>query len=55
MASKRPRMLFVGDEEGIRLTLPKILESRGFEVKAAGSMAGALSQLGLPFETANWL
>jgi len=40
-----PRMLFVDDEEGIRLTLPVILGKRGFEVKSVGSVAHALSEI----------
>ena len=31
--SHRRRLLFVDDEEGIRTTLPAILERRGFEVR----------------------
>lgn len=41
----KPRMLFVDDEEGIRITLPVILGKRGFEVKAVGSVPDALAEI----------
>jgi ActR/RegA family two-component response regulator len=37
-----PRILFVDDEDSIRLTLPPLLESYGFEVASAGTVAEAL-------------
>lgn len=36
------RLLFVDDEEGIRITLPAILRLEGFEVSVAGSVPEAL-------------
>jgi DNA-binding NtrC family response regulator len=39
------RLLFVDDEEGIRTTLPEILQRRGFEVRVAASVAEALSEI----------
>jgi DNA-binding NtrC family response regulator len=42
----RTRILFVDDEPNIRLTLPPILEQHGFEVKAAGTVAEALKEIG---------
>jgi YesN/AraC family two-component response regulator len=38
----KTRLLFVDDEEAIRLTLPAILEQHGFEVKVAGTVPEAL-------------
>jgi two-component system, NtrC family, response regulator AtoC len=38
------RILFVDDEEGIRSTLPRILQNRGFAVTAVGSVSDALAQ-----------
>ena len=38
------RILFVDDEEGIRLTLPPILTDRGFAVTAVGNVSDALAQ-----------
>src|ERR1700716_3619951 len=38
----KPRLLFVDDEEPIRLTLPIILEQHGFEVTIAGTVPEAL-------------
>ena len=40
------RLLFVDDEEGIRMTLPAILERRGFDVRVAASVAEALEEIG---------
>ena len=40
------RLLFVDDEEGIRLTLPLLLEARGFNVRVAASVPEALSEIG---------
>ena len=37
------RILFVDDEEGIRLTLPPILTEHGFAVTAVGSVSDALA------------
>jgi DNA-binding NtrC family response regulator len=39
------RILFVDDEEGIRLTLPPILRNRGFTVTAVGNVSDALAQV----------
>jgi DNA-binding NtrC family response regulator len=39
------RILFVDDEEGIRLTLPPILTHHGFAVTAVGSVPDALTQV----------
>jgi DNA-binding NtrC family response regulator len=39
------RILFVDDEEGIRLTLPPILTGCGFAVTAVGSVSDALAQV----------
>ena len=33
------------DEEGIRLTLPLLLEARGFDVRVAANVAEALSEM----------
>ena len=41
----RTRLLFVDDEESIRLTLPPLLERQGFDVTAVGSVADALVQV----------
>jgi len=41
---QRVRLLFVDDEESIRLTLPPLLEAQGFEVTAVGTVADALVQ-----------
>ncbi|PYX04447.1 MAG: hypothetical protein DMG86_00065 [Acidobacteria bacterium] len=43
--SHRRRLLFVDDEEGIRTTLPAILERRGFEVRVAASVPEAFSEI----------
>jgi DNA-binding NtrC family response regulator len=39
------RILFVDDEEGIRLTLPPILKDNGFAVTAVGSVSDTLAQV----------
>ena len=39
------RLLFVDDEEGIRMTLPAILERRGFDVRVAASVVEALEEI----------
>jgi ActR/RegA family two-component response regulator len=45
------RVLFVDDEESIRLTLPRLLEAQDFEVTAVGSVADALVQANcVPFD-----
>jgi two-component system response regulator RegA len=44
-AKERPRLLFVDDEENIRLTLPLLLDQHGFDVTAVGTIADALAQL----------
>src|SRR5436305_1945873 len=38
----KTRIMFVDDEEAIRLTLPAILEQHGFEVEVAGTVPEAL-------------
>jgi ActR/RegA family two-component response regulator len=40
------RVLFVDDEPSIRLTLPPILQTHGFEVRSAGSVPEALAAIG---------
>jgi len=40
-----PRILFVDDEESIRITLPPVLREKGFEVEVAGSVAEALVEI----------
>jgi len=42
---ERPHLLFVDDEENIRLTLPLLLEKHGFDVTAVASVADALVQI----------
>jgi ActR/RegA family two-component response regulator len=42
LQSTRTRVLFVDDEQSIRLTLPAILEQQGFEVAVAASVPEAL-------------
>lgn len=44
-AGERPRLLFVDDEENIRLTLPVLLEKHGFDVTSVASVADALVQI----------
>lgn len=44
-ASPKQRVLFVDDEEGIRLTLPPILEHAGFDVSVAASVPEALEMI----------
>src|SRR3569832_1918411 len=39
------RILFVDDEDSIRLSLPLVLQQRGFEVKVAGSVAEAVAKI----------
>ena len=39
------RLLFVDDEEGIRATLPLLLQARGFNVRVAASVSEALSEI----------
>ena len=39
------RLLFVDDEEGIRETLPLLLQARGFDVRVAASVPEALSEI----------
>lgn len=41
----RPRILFVDDEESIRLTLPYVLTKSGFEVMSVGTLADALAKI----------
>ena len=42
-ANKSPRVLFVDDEAGIRLTLSAILEREGFAVTVASTVSEALA------------
>ena len=44
-AGKRLRLLFVDDEDNIRLTLPLLLEKHGFEVTTVPGVADALVQI----------
>src|SRR5207302_90531 len=47
----RKRLLFVDDEEGIRLTLPPVLEQQGFEVRVAATVPEALVEINsYPFD-----
>jgi len=39
------RLLFVDDEEGIRSTLPLLLQQRGFDVRVAANVPEALSEI----------
>jgi CheY-like chemotaxis protein len=41
-----PRLLFVDDESGIRLTLSAILQQNGFDVTVAASVPEALALIG---------
>jgi DNA-binding NtrC family response regulator len=41
--TERAHILFVDDEEGIRLTIPPLLESHGFRVTSAGNVQDALA------------
>lgn len=43
--STEPRVLFVDDEESIRLTLPMMLQTFGFKVSTAATVAEALRQM----------
>ena len=40
--SDQPKVLFVDDEDSIRLTLPPLLQSFGFKVTPAATVAEAL-------------
>lgn len=44
-AGERRRLLFVDDEDNIRLTLPLLLVQHGFDVTTVGSVADALVQI----------
>ena len=44
-AEHSKRVLFVDDEPSIRLTLPPILQNRGFEVRSAASVPEALAAI----------
>ena len=44
-SAERPRLLFVDDEENIRLTLPRLLQQHGFDVTSVGTVPDALIQL----------
>ncbi len=39
------RLLFVDDEDSIRLTLPLVLEQRGFQVNVAATVSDAISKI----------
>jgi DNA-binding NtrC family response regulator len=39
------KILFVDDEDSIRLTLPMVLEQRGFQVNVAATVSDALSKI----------
>ena len=41
----RKRILFVDDEVGIRLTLPRILAKHGFDVTVVASVADAIAEI----------
>jgi ActR/RegA family two-component response regulator len=41
----KARLLFVDDEESIRLTLPSVLEMRGFEVSVAATVRDGLQKI----------
>ena len=45
LQSVKTRLLFVDDEQSIRLTLPAILEQQGFEVSVAASVPEALETI----------
>jgi CheY-like chemotaxis protein len=38
-----PRILFVDDDPGIQVTLPRVLELHGYDVVVAGSIPEALN------------
>jgi DNA-binding NtrC family response regulator len=40
--AQQPRVLFLDDEDSIRVTLPPMLESYGFKVTSAGTVPDAL-------------
>jgi DNA-binding NtrC family response regulator len=42
---RKPRILFVDDELGIRLTLPRVLASFGFDVTSVGTVKDALTNI----------
>jgi CheY-like chemotaxis protein len=44
-ACAKRRLLFVDDEQSIRLTLPRFLASFGFEVTVVGTVAEALAAI----------
>jgi ActR/RegA family two-component response regulator len=43
MMNPSPRILFVDDEDGVRLTLSALLQSKGFEVSTAATVKEALA------------
>lgn len=45
ITNSRSHVLFVDDEESIRLTLPPVLEQEGFEVRVAASVPEALVEI----------
>ena len=45
MTSEPIRLLFVEDEEGIRLTLGTLLKKNGFDVAAVSTVGDALTQV----------
>lgn len=48
--ARRPRILFVEDHRDTATVMASILESAGYEVRVAGSIASALALAGQPFE-----
>ena len=44
-ATSRKRLLLVGDEESIRLTLPQIVAQYGFEVTVSATLSDALDEI----------
>ena len=49
------RLLFVDDEDGIRVTLPPLLATHGFEVTAVDSVRNALAAIGIAPNTTCFL
>ena len=45
LPNSKPRLLFVDDEESIRLTLPPVLQEKGFEVQVASNVPEALVEI----------
>lgn len=42
---RKTRLLFVDDEDSIRLTLPRVLTGLGFDVTPVGTLADALAEI----------